>query len=172
MESYGNEKRAAINEYIDVKVSQNLEQLCRECYQGLGWTLEGTTAGLNSATLRFMRDRKIKNRGALYELQRQCEDAIIVIEKLEKNRNRKPMIVSLISGICGATLIGSAVMSTLYSIMILAVLLAILGFLGCGLGYFLYPRILKESSDKINPVIEQNIDIIYDACEKARLLLS
>ena len=76
-------------EYIEVNIKQNLAQLCSDCYHALGWIIIDSSSGLNTVKLKLKRDRKIKHRGELYELQHKCEDAFIAIEKLERRSNSK-----------------------------------------------------------------------------------
>jgi len=54
---------------------------------------------------------------------------------------------------------------------LLCVFFAIPGFIGWGLAYFLYKKFLKESTEKVDPIIDRNYDVIYEACEKAIQLL-
>jgi hypothetical protein len=167
-----NENKFVMNEYLEVNVKQNLVQLCSDCYHALGWTIMNTSTGINSVTLKLQRNRKIKNRVALCDLQRKCEDGFCSIEKLEGSKTTKAMAVSLGFGIVGTAFMAGSVFAYLGSMIPLCVILAIPGFIGWGLPYFLYKKFLKESTDKVNPMIDRNYDVIYEACEKASQLLS
>lgn len=166
-----NENKFVMNEYIEVNVKQDLAQLCSDCYHTLGWTIMNTSTGINSVTLKLMRDRKIKNRTALCDLQRKCEDAFSAIEKLENSKTTKPMAVAIGVGIIGTVFMATSVFAYLASMIQHCVILAIPGFTGWVLPYFLYKKYLKESTKKANPMIDRNYDIIYEACEKAGQLL-
>jgi hypothetical protein len=55
--------------------------------------------------------------------------------------------------------------------ILLCIILAIPGFSLWGLAYFNYKKILTKSTQKVNPIIDKNYDVIYEACEKANQLL-
>jgi hypothetical protein len=170
----GNEKdenKFIMNEYLEVNVKQDLVQLCSDCYHTLGWTILNTRTGIDSVTLKLQRDRKIKNRALLCDLQRKCEDAFIAIEKLEKSKTTKAVGISIGIGILGTIFMTGSVFAIKADIIPLCIILAIPGFIGWGLAYFIYKKLLKESTEKINPIIDRNYDVIYEACEKACQLL-
>lgn len=167
-----NDNHFAMNEYLDVNVKQNLVQLCSDCYHALGWRIINTSSGFDSVTLKLQRIRKIKNRVALCDLQRKCEDAFIAIEKLEKSKTTKAMVVSLGVGMVGTVFMACSVFAYLDLLKPLSYILAIPGFIGWGLPYFLYKILLKKNTLITNPMIERNYDLIYEACEKAIQLLN
>lgn len=117
--------------------------------------------------MRLQRDHKIKNREQLGVLQKSCEDAFKAIEQLEASKTTKAMTVSLGIGIVGTVFMACAVFAYLAGMMELHVILAIPGFIGWGLPYFLYKNIRKKCTAKSEPMIAHNYDVIYDACEKA-----
>ncbi|SHJ99976.1 hypothetical protein SAMN02745136_01485 [Anaerocolumna jejuensis DSM 15929] len=165
------EKKFTINDYLEVKISQNLVRLCSDCYQALGWVITDTRLGVDMVTLKLERNRKIPNRSSLCELQRTCEDAFIQIERLEKIKMAKPIGGSLGVGLLGTALIAVSIFAITGYLAPLWVILAIPGFSAWGSAYFLYKKFLRESMAKVSPLIERNYDIIYEACEKAEQLL-
>ncbi|WKY43761.1 hypothetical protein Q5O14_14140 [Eubacteriaceae bacterium ES2] len=165
------ESRMVMNEYLEVSVKSDLVQLCGDCYHALGWTIINTSSGMDGIKLKLQRDRKIKNRVALCDLQRKCEDAFINIEKLEHSKKTRAMALALGTGIVGTVFLGGATFAYLAAMIPLCVVLAIPGFIGWGLPYFLYQKNVKKASDRANPMIESNFDAIYEACEKASQLL-
>jgi len=167
-----NENRLVMNEYLEVSVKSDLVQLCSDCYYALGWTIINSSSGIDAVKLKLQRDRKIKNRVALCDLQRKCEDAFINIEKLESAKNTKAMALALGVGIVGTVFMAGATFAYLAALIPLCVVLAIPGFIGWGLPYFLYKKNVKKSIDRVNPMIESNYDVIYEACEKASQLLA
>ena len=166
------ENKFIMNEYLTVNIKQDLVQLCSDCYHALGWNILNTSTGIESVTLKLQRSRKIKNRAALYDLQRKCEVAFTVIEKLEKAKTMKATAISIGIGILGSVFIAGSLFSIKASIIPLGLILSVPGFIGWGAAYFLYKKFLKESTEKVNPIIERNYDVIYEACEKASQLLS
>ena len=130
-----------------------------------------TSTGINSVILKLQRDRKIRNRTALCDLQRKCEDAFSLIEKLESTKAAKAMAASLGVGIMGTVFMAGSVFAYLAYMIPLCVILAIPGFIGWVLPYYLYKKFLKQSTEKVSTMIDRNYDLIYEACEKAAQLL-
>lgn len=160
-----------MNEYIDVNVNQNLVQLCSNCYKELGWEVINTSIRMDSVTMKMQRDRKIKNRAALCDLQRKCEEALTSIEKLERTKTAKAMGMSLGIGIVGTAFMAVSVFAYLASMIPLSIILAIPAFVGWALPYFFYKKICNETNTKVNVMVDHNYDVIYDVCEKASHLL-
>lgn len=92
------------------------------------------------------------------------------IEKLERAKNTKAMALALGAGIVGTVFMAGATFAYLAAMIPLCVVLAIPGFIGWGLPYFLYKKNVKKSTEQVNPMIESNFDVIYEACEKASQL--
>jgi len=159
-----------MKEYIDVNVNQNLVQLCSDCYKELGWDIINASSAVNSVSIKMQRDRKIKNRAALCDLQRKCEEAFSSIEKLERTKTSKAMGMSLGIGIVGTAFMAGSVFAYLASMILFSIILAIPAFIGWTLPYFFYKKIYKETSTKVNVMIEHNYDVIYDSCKKASYL--
>lgn len=55
--------------------------------------------------------------------------------------------------------------------IILSVILAVPGFIGWIIPYFLYRKLAGKQTEKIVPLIEQKYDEIYEICEKGNKLL-
>lgn len=127
------ENKLVMNEYLEVYVKSDLVQLCSDCYHALGWTVINSSSRIDSVKLKLQRDRKIKNRVALCDLQRKCEDAFINIEKLERSKNTKAMALSLGAGIVGTLFMTGATFAFLSAMISLCIVLAIPGFIGWGL---------------------------------------
>lgn len=68
---------------------------------------------------------------------------------------------------------GSVFAVTAQPPMILAcIILAIPGFLGWILPYFVYRKVMHGQIAKVNPYIEAKYDEIYELCEKGNKLLN
>jgi len=160
-----------MNDYLEVEVNQKQLELYKDCYRALGYSIANSNSGIGKITMRLQRDRKIKNREQLGALQRNCEDAFKSIEQLEESKITKAMAVSIGVGIVGTIFMTCSVFSYLAGIIGLHILLAIPGFIGWGLPYFLYTSIKRKATSKAEPMITHNYDVIYEACEKAASLL-
>jgi hypothetical protein len=71
-----NGQRVVGFEYKDVTIKRELASLYADSYPNFGWTLEDTTSPLssiNSVTMKFKRDRKLRNKVELTRLGRQFD---------------------------------------------------------------------------------------------------
>ena len=161
-------------EYVSVPVSHTMETLYVDCYKSFGWTLDSSVLSLsnpNSVILKFKRDRRIKNKAEVCELQRKCENALSSISKLEKSKTSSATMTSLLLGTLGAGSLVGAFFSFQAELIFLFVLLTIVGVVGVTLSYLRYNKLVEKKTSDINPLIDQQYEIIYDACEKANKLI-
>ena len=109
----------------------------------------------------------------LTRLQRNFEACVNEIVALENSKTSVTTMYALIVGIVGtAFMAGSVFAVTAQSPhIVLSVLLAIPGFIGWILPYFLYKRIVGKQTQKLIPLIEEKYDEIYEICEKGNKLL-
>ena len=93
------------------------------------------------------------------------------IFRYEKSKNARAITVSLGVGLIGTAFMAGATFAYLGGLIILCVILAIPGFIGWGLPYFLYNSSYAKKAEKVTPLIENKYDEIYQICEKANSLL-
>lgn len=76
-------------------------------------------------------------------------------------------------GIAGTVFMAGSTFAVTHEppIIWLCVLLAIPGFIGWILPYFVYHRLAKKQTEKLQPLIEQKLEEIYEVCEKGHSLL-
>lgn len=163
-------------DYQQITVPQASVSMYLDGYESFGWqtderfSLQGNET---SVTLHLRRDRKILNKMELTRLQRNFEANMEEIQALEKSKLTKPQILALITGIIGTAFIAGATFAVTAQppIIWLCILLAIPGFLGWILPYFIYQKQLKKRSDLVKPLIEAKFDEIYELCKKGNALL-
>ena len=161
-------------EYRDVTVSRDLENMYADGYRNFGWNLEGcsgNTIGLYSITMKFKRDRKIRNKAELTRLQRQFDACISEISGMEKSKVSSASIVAYSIGLGGSAFLAGATFAFLANMIPLCVILAIPGFAGWILPYFCYNNTFAKKNEKVAPLIDVKYDEIYEICEKANGLL-
>ena len=124
--------------------------------------------------IRMKRDRKIINKMELTRLQRNFEAYVEEIRHLEKEKNSLPSIVAITTGIIGTVFMAGSTFAVTANPphIVLCILLAIPGFLGWILPYFLYKKGVRRQTEKISPLIEEKYDEIYEICEKGNKLIS
>lgn len=169
-------------EYKEITAQDNMVSLLLDGYENFGWELYeslpesgmGGKAGNNSRTIiRMKRDRKIVNKAELTRLQRNFEACVTEIQALEKRKTSMAMVYALVLGIIGtAFMAGSTFAVTAQPpYIVLCMILAVPGFLGWILPYFLYKRVQRKETEKVAPLIEAKYDEIYEICEKGNKLL-
>ena len=155
-------------EYKEVVTDKSGVSFLLDGYENFGWeTDENSYAAVKESSnpkrqekviLRLRRNRKIVNKMELTRLQRNFESCVGEIETLEKSK-------TCVYG--GATFAVTAEPPHI----ILCILLAIPGFIGWILPYFVYKRVLARQTEKVTSLIEEKYDEIYSICEKGNKLL-
>lgn len=135
-------------------------------------TFAETTDGTEMVTLKFKRNRRIENKHELNRLERQCEEALSAINRLERNNNAQSMGVSLGTGIIGAAFIGLAVYNFIFSNIVLGVVFAVVGAIGGAIGFFSNRKIGQKKAAKTEPQIQTHLDAAHSACEQAHALIA
>ena len=96
-------------EYMEVPAKRRMESLYVDCYKNFGGEFEGEDdregAG-SQITLRFKRDRKLRNKAELTRLQRQFEACAQEIEALERSGTTMAPIAAFTVGLGGTALLG------------------------------------------------------------------
>jgi len=180
-------------EYKKITVKRDSVSIYTDCLSNFGWTLidqyeqgyqpesanytpvhtvENHTDDLETIVLKFKRDRRIGSKSDINKLERKCEAALSSIGSLERKSNAFTMGISLGTGIIGAAFLGTAVYNFMSSNTVIGVLLAILGIVGWGIGFFSYRKIGQKQSVQTEPMIQEQLEIAYEACEQAHELLA
>lgn len=161
-------------EYTEVTTQRKLESVYADSYPGFGWELEGTATppqGDTFVTLRFKRDRKIRNKLELSRLQRQFDTSVDEIKSLERAKVFKAAAVAYLIGVIGTALMAGSVFCFIAGHTLPSILLAIPGILGWVTPYLFYRAISRKKSAEVTPMIDQKYDEIYAVCEKASQLI-
>lgn len=167
-------------EYKEKSVPSAFVSLYRDSYPCFGWEEDPNSANSNENSrnsgctpLRFRRDRKICNKAELTRLQRNFDGCVAEINTLERSRSRAALIWALTVGILGTAFIAGSVFAVTAEppIVVLCILLAIPGFTGWIMPYFLYKALVRRKTAEVSPLIENKYEEIYEICEKGSDLL-
>lgn len=172
-------------EYRTISVPKDKASVYLDGYQNFGWEPEGgeEAAAANGqsvlpsvssmTTLRFKRDRKIRNKAELTRLQRQFDACVEEIVNLERSKTTKAMIVSLSVGVIGCAFMAGSVFAVTAAIpqVVLSAVLAVPGFVCWILPFFLHQNLRTKRTAVVNPLVDKKYDEIYDVCEKGNSLL-
>ena len=174
MNSTVNEKNFVGYEYRDITVDRSMESMYADGYQNFGWELDnsaGLPAGIGSVTLKFKRDRKIRNKAELTRLQRQFDSNVNEIIRMEKAKGDSASVAAFTVGMIGTAFMAGSVFSVVGGLIIPCIILAVPAFIGWLLPYFLYKSTYAKKAATVTPLIGSKYDEIYETCERASLLL-
>lgn len=163
-------------EYHEAIVDAAKTSLYLDCYRSFGWIADENipvAGGERKTTLHLKRDRKLINRTELTRLQRHFEACAKELQALEKAKTTAARIWALSIGILGTALIAGSTFAVTHEppMIWLCVLLAVPGFLGWGLPYFIHRQIALRETARLTPLIEAKYEEAYQICEKASKLL-
>ncbi|HWQ73828.1 MAG TPA: hypothetical protein VN441_00810 [Syntrophomonas sp.] len=161
-------------EYKSITVDYDMESMYADGYQNFGWMLESTSkpqVGVNTIAMKFKRDRKIRNKAELTRLQRQFDACASEIIRMEKSKNSHALTIALIVGLIGTAFLAGATFAYLGGLIVLCIILALPGFIGWILPHLLYNSTYSKQAAKVDPLIENKQDEIYEVCERANALL-
>lgn len=183
-------------EYIEITVSTSSASMYIDCYENFGWEVDENTScfsgrdrdkhgeisgGIrdasfghqNQTVVRLKRNRKIMAKTELTRLQRHFEACINELKALERAKTQAAAVWALIVGIVGTVFMAGSVFAVSGDppVIWLCALLAVPGFAGWILPYFLYGYISRKKTQKIQPLMEEKLDEIYKICEKGHSLL-
>lgn len=161
-------------EYKEINVRNEELYMQIDGYECFGWKVEDTNENNKShTTLRMKRDRKIINKVELTRLQNHFEACLDEIDALEESKSRRATVVSLIIGVIGTAFMAGSTFAVVHNppMIALCIVLAIPGFIGWLLPCFIYKKLLEEDTNKMNQLIEDKKEEMYEICEKGHSLL-
>ena len=172
-------------EYREITVPKEHASLCLDSYPCFGWepdpnreadvgrSPKKVSKTLETVALYFRRPRNISNKAELTRLQRNFDSCVAELKALERDKTTPATITALIVGILGTAFMAGATFAAVAEppIVWLSILLAIPGFLGWIVPYFLYRALTRKWTAKVEPLMEQKYDEINSICEKGTHLL-
>ena len=165
-------------EYRDVTIDREMESMYTDGYQSFGWQLDKiatplTPVGLSHVTLKFKRDRKIRNKMELTRLQRQFDACVAEVAGMERSKTTSASIAAFTVGLIGTAFMAGSVFAIVATppVIPLCIVLAVPAFVGWVIPYFLYKSRYAGKAAKIAPLIDGKYDEIYEVCERASSLL-
>ena len=183
MEDTGRQRKNFVGyEYKEIIAESSRVLFLLDGYEFFGWELEErltenreskNPSYQKKAVLHLKRNRKIINKVELTRLQRNFEACMKEIETLEKSKTSVATIYALVVGIIGTAFMAGSVFAVTAQppFVILSILLAVPGFIGWIIPYFLYKRVAGKQTEKLESLIDQKRDEIYEICEKGNKLL-
>ena len=163
-------------EYKELSAESDKASMLLDGYLNFGWTADENlqpSRSLGKVTVKLKRDRKILNKAELTRLQRHFEACINEIDEMEASKTQSATIWALVIGIIGTAFMAGSVFAVTATPprILLCIILAVPGFIGWALPYFVYRKRVQQRAEKMLPLIEQKYDEIYEICEKGSKLL-
>lgn len=161
-------------EYQEVSVKRSMASVYADGYKNFGWQMAETAelpGKVDSISMRFKRDRKIRNKAELTRLQHNFDACVSEILTLESSKYIMASVAAYGIGIAGTAFMAGSVFSITANMLIPCIVFAVPAFAGWVLPYFLYRRIQKKKAAQVAPLIDQKYDELYTVCEKANGLL-
>lgn len=177
-------------EYREITVPRGLSSLCLDSYPCFGWEPDpnheagqarhskwisrpGQPQKRDMVTLYFRRKRSICNKAELTRLQRNFDSCIAELQALERSKTTSAMIAALTVALIGCAFMAGATFAVTAEppIIWLTILLAIPGFIGWIVPYFLYRKLVQKKTSEIEPLMESKYDEIEGLCEKGSRLI-
>ncbi|MBU9742658.1 hypothetical protein KTH81_02385 [Lachnospiraceae bacterium ASD3451] len=163
-------------EYKKITVNKNAVSMYLDCYKNFGWFTDENVAnesGNSQITVQMKRDRKLINRVELTRLQKHFEACANEIETLEKSKTSTAAVCALVAGVIGTGFMAGSTFAVTHEppVIWLCAVLAVPGFAGWLLPYFLYHFMIRKRTKKVFPLIEAKREEIYEICEKGHSLL-
>ena len=164
-------------DYKEISASGERASFYLDCYQNFGWiqderTQEGGPAAKGKLVLK--RERKIINKTELTRLQRHFEACVDEIRALEQSKTANASIAALCIGVVGTVFMALATFAAVHEppLWVLCAVLAVPGFIGWVLPYFVYQKLTAKRTKVVAGLIEQKYDEIYEICEQGSQLLN
>ena len=163
-------------EYKEIFADQDKASMYLDGYMNFGWVADDQVHSsriLGKALIKLKRDRKILNKTELTRLQRHFDSCMNEIDALEKSKAQSATAWAIGVGVIGCAFMAGSVFAVTAAppLIFLTVILGIPGTIGFALPYFIFKRLLEKRSEKVQPLIEQKYDEIYEICEKGSKLL-
>lgn len=163
-------------EYKQVTVPLEDVPFYLDGYENFGWQAEenfDTARSSRLKTIRMKRNRKIVNKMELTRLQQHFEACAKEIQALEKAKTSGALVCALVIGLIGTAFMAGSTFAVVHEppVVWLCILLAVPGFMGWILPYFIYHFLVRKKMRQIQPLIEAKQEEIYEICKKGHSLL-
>ncbi len=164
-------------EYKEVTAEQEKASMYLDGYLNFGWipdeNIQSSVVN-GKVTVKLKRDRKILNKTELTRLQRHFEACMKEIDSMEQSKTSLATMWALVIAIVGTAFMAGSVFAVTHEppMILLSILLAIPAFTGWLLPIFVYKAIIRKRAEKMEPLLEQKYDEVYEICEKGNKLLT
>jgi len=172
-------------EYLSLKIKEDVVPMYIDCYENFGWQVITSESNsnkdyyinhnqneINKINIKFKRDRKIKHKNELNNLQRKMEISLSNIEEMKKDPANKGLVASMTIGLIGTIFMALSVFSITATnpLIIPCIIFGFFGIIGWILPFFVYKDIKKKKETENSTLIDEEYNTLYGLCEQASKL--
>jgi len=165
-------------EYMSKNVkSKEQAQVC-DIYEAFGWEISSVqSTGLDTSTISFKRDRKIRHKAELAKLERQASETYEEIRKLEQSKTTGASIFGYTFGTFAALVFGGGMSLCMLQTanipaLVGGIVLGIVGAVLCGVNYLAYKKIAEKRTKNVLPVIDERQEKLANLLEQGNDLIN
>lgn len=161
-------------EYRDVNIKEEIVSIVIDGYENFGWQVDSSmkpAQPVQSTTIKFKRDRAIRNKAELTRLQRQFDAVLEEIQSMEKAKGILAATIAYIVGVLGTAFVAGSVFALNAGWIVGMIFLAVPGLVGWIISYPIYKRIRQKKVVDLNPLIEKKYDELYEITKRGNQLL-
>lgn len=148
-----------------------------DMYEAFGWEITANTpTAIDGVTLSLKRDRKQKHKQELNKLERQSEETLTQIARLESAKTLGASVFAYIFGCISALVLGGGMCLTMLienniPAIVGGIILGILGIALCSVNFFIYKKLAEKKTKQILPIIDETEEKFANLLEKGNELL-
>lgn len=159
-------------EYTTIRAPRDLARLHEDTYRNFGWTVtdEHTVPGAVEFTLK--RDRNIRTRSAVTELERKAQRSLTKIDRLNTSPRNFAMTSAMTIGLVGTAFLAGSVFTLLGGFIVASVALGVVGLLGWAGGAGAYIIVRNRRTAKLAAAIDAEYGTVNACAEQANRLLA
>lgn len=124
----------------------------------------------STSSLKLTRDRALRGRQVLGELQREAEGALLRIDALERSCSVRATAVAVVLGLVGAAFLAGSVFLLESGPPVVSIGLGVVGLGLWALARPAHRLSAARRAEQVAPLLDYQYDAVYDACERADAL--
>lgn len=159
-------------EYTTVRAPRDLARLYEDTYRAFGWIVTDEHNAPGAVEFKLKRDRSIRSRSAISELERKAEQALTNIGRLKSSPHTFAMSSAMTVGLIGTAFIAGSVFTLLGGFIFASVALGVVGLLGWAGGAASFFAVRKRRTAKLAARMDDEYRAVYESSEQATRLLA
>jgi len=159
-------------EYTTVRAPRDLARLYEDTYRSFGWTVTDEHTVPGAVEFKLKRDRSIRTRSAVAELERKAGRSLTNIGRLSTSPHTFAMMSAVTIGLIGTAFVAGSVFTMLGGFIVACVVLGVAGFLGWAGGAVSYSAVRSRRTAKLAARMDDEYRVVYECGAQATRLLA